>query len=188
MISIGLDLSINSTGICVYNDKTDEHNYYIITHKLTKKQKEFKHKHLKYILYEKEQPNKADEYREKERKKSANISSIVEQIEIIVQKFNKKGDLVCVIEGISYGSSSSSALADLAGLNHAVRYMLWSNNIPFKIVAPTENKKFAVGNGQADKDVMVAAWKKCQPEMAKIEDLKIDDVADAYFLSHFLEK
>lgn len=188
MISIGLDLSINSTGVCVYNDKTDEHNYFIITPKLTKKQKEFKHKSLKYILYDKEQPNKADEYREKERKKSSNISSITEQVEKIVQKYNKKGDLICMIEGISYGSSSSSNLADLAGLNHTIRYMLWSNNIPFKTVAPAENKKFAVGNGQADKDVMIAAWKKCQPEMAKIEDLKIDDVADAYFLSHFIEK
>ena len=106
MITIGLDLSINSTGVCVYNDKTDEHNYFIITHKLTKKQKEFKHKYLKYILYEKEAPNKADEYREKERKKSSNIALIVEQIEKIVQKYNKKGDLVCIIEGISYRSGS----------------------------------------------------------------------------------
>lgn len=188
MITIGLDLSINSTGVCVYNDKTEEHNYYIITHKLTKKQKEFKHKQLKYILYEKESPNKIDEYREKERKKSSNIALIVEQIEKIVQKYNKKGDLLCIIEGISYGSSSSSNLADLAGLNHVVRYMLWCNNIPFKTVAPTENKKFAVGNGQADKDVMISAWKHCQPEIAKIEDIKIDDVADAYFLSHFNER
>lgn len=185
MIRIGLDLSINSTGICVYNDKTNEHNYYIITHKLTKKQKEFKHKNLKYILYEKEAPNKADEYREKERKKSSNIAYIVEKIENLIQKYNKKGDLLCIIEGISYGSSSSSALADLAGLNHALRYMLWSNNVAFKIVAPTENKKFAVGNGQADKDLMISAWKKCQPDMAKITELKIDDVADAYFLSHY---
>ena len=186
MISIGLDLSINSTGICIHNDKTDEHNYFIITHKLTKKQKEFKHKHLKYILYEKESPNKADEYEVKENKKTNNISLIAEQIEKIVLR--QKGQVQCCIEGISYGSSSSSNLADLAGLNFVVRNMLWRHSIPFTIVSPAANKKFAVGNGQADKDLMINAWKRCQPEMAKIEDLKIDDVADAYFLSHFIDR
>jgi len=186
LVSIGLDLSINSTGVCVYNDKTDTHTYYIITHKLTKKQKEFKHKNLKYILYEKEAPNKIDEYEVKENKKTNNISLIAEHIEKIILK--QKGQVHCCIEGISYGSSSSSNLADLAGLNFVVRNILWRHDIPFTIVSPSANKKFAVGNGQADKAVMIDAWKHCQPEMAKIEDIKIDDVADAYFLAHYMEK
>lgn len=185
MIRIGLDLSINSTGVCVYNEKQDTHTYYIITHKLTKKQKNFSHKNFKYIQYEKEAPNKMDPYGEKEWKKTCNVSRIADQIENIVLK--QKGEVKCIIEGISYGSASSNNLADLAGLNFIVRHMLWTHNIDFDIVSPAANKKFAVGNGQADKDLMINAWKHCQPEMAKIEEIKIDDIADAYFLSHYEE-
>ena len=55
----------------------------------------------------------------------------------------------------------------------------------FVIVSPTQNKKFATGNGSADKDLMVFSWKKIEKCISDITEIKIDDLADAYFLSNY---
>ena len=177
---IGLDLSLNSTGICVLEEGKNP-KYFIIAGKMTKKMASFSHKQVSIIEYHKSQPDKNDEFVIREQKKTANIYNVVECIRKVVKKV--KGDKQCVIEGISYGSTGSAALADLAGLNYAVRCMLMSEGIAFVIVSPMQLKKFAVGNGGADKEVMVAAWKMCQPSLADIDGIKIDDIADAYFLA-----
>ena len=95
-----------------------------------------------------------------------------------------KPDLI-QMEGISYGSHSSSALADLAGLNFAIRMMLIDNSLNFNILAPTSIKKFAVGNGGAEKEVIIASWKKLDKNISNISDIKLDDLADSFFIAHF---
>jgi hypothetical protein len=90
------------------------------------------------------------------------------------------------MEGISYGSKGSSALADLAGLNFAIRMtILDDSNLQFNIIAPTSVKKFAVGDGGVEKDVMIASWKKLDKNISNITEIKLDDLADSYFISHF---
>ena len=121
------------------------------------------------------------EYSEKESIKTSNIYNIVTEIKNIIKKENPDE---CRIEGISYGSTGSAALIDLAGLNFMVRQMLIDLSIPFKIISPTSNKKFAVGNGQADKEVMVDSWIRLQPQMKGV-NIKVDDIADAFFLSNY---
>ena len=174
---IGLDLSINSTGVCVKND--DKYCYYIIVPKLTKKQQNLNHKSLKYLVYEKLESGET--YEEKEYSKSQSIYNIAKQIFKVIKAY--KPDLA-VIEGISYGSGSGH-VADLAGLNFIVRSMLLEQKIPFKIVSPMTNKKFAVGNGGAAKDVIVDSFIHCQPQFKNMQ-VKIDDIADAYFLANNL--
>ena len=44
-------------------------------------------------------------------------------------------------------------------------------------------KKRATGNGGADKDEMVWAWRQCDPKIKDVTDIKVDDLADAFFLS-----
>ena len=178
MIKIGLDLSINSTGICI--NKDNKYTYYIISSKLTKKQREFTHKRVHIIEYNKEVIDKNDSYEIKEYKKTINIYNVCKCIQDIVKKHK---DSHCYIEGISYGSVGSAALVDLSGLNFMVRYMLTSLGIPFTIISPTSNKKFATGNGNADKDMMIDAWKRLDKNIQDIKDIKIDDLADAFFLS-----
>lgn len=180
MISIGLDLSINSTGICI--NKDGKCKYYIIASKLTKKQQEFDHKYVHLIQYDKLQPE--GEYNVKETIKTNNINNIVLEIEKIIKKY--KPDQV-KIEGISFGSTGSAALIDLSGLNYMVRKMLIDNNIPFNIISPSQNKKFATGNGSAEKDVMIDAWKRLDKNISNITEIKIDDLADAYFLSCYVD-
>lgn len=186
MKTVGLDLSMKSTGVCVKDHSSGKCQYYIIANKMTKKQQNFSHSDVFYVPYEWQKPDKEDPFQIREQKKTSNVWNVTSAIRTILQSIKKKSrkdEIECVIEGISYGSSSSAALADLAGLNYAVRFMLTEEGIPFRLAAPTQLKKFAVGNGNADKEMMIAAWKKCQPEIADIDGIKDDDIADAYFLS-----
>ena len=178
MTIIGLDLSINSTGVCI--NKNNKYQYYIISSKLTRKQREFSHKYVSLIPYDKQ--NGGEDYARKEAIKTQNIFQIVQHIRTIIKKH--KPDLV-QIEGISYGSTGSSALVDLSGLNFMVRYMLEELHIPFNIISPSANKKAATGNGTAEKDIMIDAWKRMDKNIKDITEIKIDDLADSFFLSKY---
>jgi Holliday junction resolvasome RuvABC endonuclease subunit len=60
-------------------------------------------------------------------------------------------------------------------------------DIQFNILAPTSIKKFAVGDGGAEKDVMIASWKKLDKNITNIIDIKVDDLADSYFIAHYTQ-
>lgn len=175
---IGLDLSINSTGVCINKDNK-KFKYYIITNKTSRAYLNFDNKYINIRIYNKLQPE--GDYTQKESTKTRNIYNIVSIIEEIIKK--EKPDC-CNIEGISYGSRNSGALVDLAGLNFMVRQMLIKNNINYNIISPTANKKFAVGNGGVEKDVIVNSFLRLNPYLTNInKSIKLDDIADAYFLS-----
>ena len=63
---------------------------------------------------------------------------------------------VVFIEGYSMHSQGRVfAIAENQGF---LKCMLWANNIPFYSVAPTTIKKYATGMGNADKNMMYAAF------------------------------
>lgn len=179
---IGIDQSINSTGICVRQDSKTR--YYIVhaDSSLSKKARQFFEDHpkswFKHLYYPKQQPVKTSSYSDKEQAKAFNISAIGNLIEQIIKK--EKPDLV-QLEGVSY--SSNGNVVDLAGLNYVIRYILTRHQIPFKVISPSELKKRATGNGSAEKAEMIYVWLACDPKMREFESCKIDDVADAYFLT-----
>lgn len=194
MKTIGLDLSVNSTGVCVYEDQVIR--YYIVAsdQSMTKKKLNFIEEHmmtsdqifssglLYYYIYPKAI---GVTYEEREYAKTENICRIVHYLEEIV--LFERPDLV-VLEGISYGSLGSAALADLAGLNHTTRYMLNNQHIKWITATPTSVKKAACGNGSAKKDEMIYAWEHCDNRLIQYKSqLKLDDLADSYFLSRFIE-
>ena len=176
---MGIDPSINCTGVCV--SLNDEYIYNIIPSKMTKKMSNFKHPRINILSYNKLEMNDL-EYSDKEYNKVQNLVQICNKLEEIIDKFSVQ--LVCM-EGVSYGSVGSAALVDLAGLNFMIRYMLSKKGIKFIIVSPTSLKKFAVANGSATKDLMVYAWHELDQEMKTIKDIKVDDLADAYFLMQY---
>lgn len=183
MVIVGIDPSINCTGICVYNSVTMSHIYYMIVSKCTKKMREFSNEYVHIIEYNKLESNKG-EYSSKEYNKACNIYNICMIISDILQVHEP--DLV-QMEGVSYGSVGSAALVDLAGLNFAIRMILFKGDMQFNILAPTTIKKFAVGNGAAEKDVMIASWKKLDKNITNITDIKLDDLADSFFIAHYSE-
>lgn len=181
MTIIGIDPSINSTGVCVNED--GKYTYYIICSKMTKKMEQFSNPYIRLISYDK--TNYQDlEYSEKEFAKTRNACSICYHLSQIVDKH--KPDKV-YMEGVSYGSVGSAALVDLAGLNFMIRHMLFVKCVEFQIVSPTSNKKSFTGNGQADKDVMVDSWKRMDKNIYNIKEIKLDDLADAFALSCYRE-
>lgn len=190
MIYIGIDPSLNSTGICINVDGNCK--YYIITSKMTKKMKNFKNEYIQYLPYEKEDTNKKlNEYADVEFNKAHNIYNICVRVKQVI-KANVEwysGDNInnCEVfmEGVSYGSLGSAALVDLSGLNFAIRNVLIELGVKFTIVSPSQNKKFATGLGNADKEHMIFSWLMIEKHLKDIKDIKIDDLADAYFLSNY---
>ena len=190
MITIGIDPSLNSTGVCVnVNGKC---KYYIITSKMTKKMSAFKSEYIQYLPYNKQDTNKKlNEYADIEYNKAQNIYNICNRIRTIIKanvEWHAEDNLNnCEIfmEGVSYGSIGSAALVDLSGLNFAIRNVLLDLGVKFTIVSPSQNKKFATGNGAADKELMIYSWLKVEKHLKDITEIKIDDLADAYFLSNY---
>jgi Holliday junction resolvasome RuvABC endonuclease subunit len=185
---LGIDPSINSTGLCINID--DKHyKYYIITNsqnctkKFLKEIEEHPPKDITYLFYDK---NKNDtNYNVKEVCKLQNFVGIMDNIKYVLRK--EKPDVV-YMEGISYGSGNSSALADLAGLNFMIRYTVYQHfkTYNINIVSPKELKSRSCGNGNATKEEMVYLWFKCDKKMEAYKHLKVDDLADAYFLTRYV--
>lgn len=184
---IGLDQSMNSTGICCrYNDYI---KFYIVKpNKLTKKEQSSQSELIQYICFERQELCKEDNHI-REVQKTLNMIEAVEQIynTIYMEWINhNKCDIVICMEGISLGSKHTSSVMDLAGLNYLIRNTILVNNEWKLIVSPpSEIKKFATGNGNANKDSMITIFLSSFPE---IDIPKVDDIADAYFMCLYAMK
>lgn len=214
---IGIDQSINSTGITfqVYG-KTDsilskygllEKHFYIITgkDKLTKKEEkaQITYKDFDYVRYEKKDIKTANNSHTVELYKTYNLMKISRTIIGIISSYTKKyyvnekiNCYVCM-EGVSYQSSNTSSIIELAGLNYIIRYDLIRyfnggvtealqayNTFELVVSPPAEIKKFASGNGAAKKEVMVGLFEASHPNLYLIP--KIDDIADSYWMSEYV--
>lgn len=169
MTVIGLDLSINCTGVCIVDDIRSP-RYFIIPSKTTKKMKSFRHNRVEIMPYTKEDNATG--------KLSLNIKEIASKIEEIIS--TNRIDLA-VIEDTAL--AASGRVVDLAILNGYVRCLLDRYNIPFITPRPTQWKKEMIGNGMADKKWTIQAWKSLDP--IDYQGIKIDDCADAFFLASY---
>lgn len=204
MFFIGVDPSTNSTGVCIMhldkNGVIKTCNFYILkpdTHEklksgaekspLTKKELEAqaKYDNVDYIIYDKFRQDAEKSTIYNELHKTISYRSICEKLkEVIEEEIPLAGHVVCACqEGISYGSAMrSSAVFDLAGLNYMMRCTLMDICPSVYVTPPKIIKKFATGNGNADKKIMTEVFKMTFPD---IDIPKIDDIADAYFMALF---
>lgn len=195
-IFVGIDPSLNSTGLCLqfYEDnKMVKDIFYIIKpNKLTKREQVAQDTliNFDYVLYNKIDLNMyKDNNLFSEYWKTVNMISIVKKIkECIYDNIQgiKQYKLYIVQEGISYGSSArTKSVFDLAGLNYMIRNeFIEKENISFFIAPPTHIKKFATGIGNCKKELIIELFKSVEPKLA--EKLpKVDDIADAYYMSKF---
>lgn len=178
-IFIGIDQSINSTGITVLADK--DPIYYLIVPHLTRKMKAVNHPRLHYVEYTKVVPGKEANYTQRELAKTGNIYRISYEIKKIIDQWKPKR---VVMEGIAYGQAHSAALVDLAGLSFIIRTHILSTSTELIIVSPSELKRWATGNGAAEKGQMIYAWEALD-KIGKDLDVKLDDLADSYFMAQY---
>lgn len=195
-IFVGIDPSLNSTGLCLqfYEDnKMIKDIFYIIKpNKLTKREQTAQDTliNFDYVLYNKIDLNMyKDNNLFYEYWKTVNMISIVKKIKECIYdniQGRKQYKLYIVQEGISYGSSArTKSVFDLAGLNYMIRNeFIEKENISFFIAPPTHIKKFATGIGNCKKELIIELFKSVEPKLA--EKLpKVDDIADAYYMSKF---
>ena len=203
-IFIGIDQSINSTGITVQFDTDENKNFYIISGntKLTSKEQKAQntYNNFKYVLYNKQDPKTGKNNHESEMIKTYNLinisRTIIGIISYYVKQFDKCNVYVCM-EGISYQSAQTKSIMDLAGLNYIIRYDLIKyftitpegidkvHKYAIIIATPGEIKKFASGNGSAKKDVMIKLFESIFPNLYLIP--KIDDIADSYWMCEYVK-
>ena len=187
-VFIGIDPSINSTGMTIRTDTGFCRFFIIKGDKLTKKEKnaELDNSEIfEYCLYKKENVKDTNNAHERELAKAHNLSTIADTIyniiEELLQKFRKTSTIDSVticMEGISYGSIHSAAVMDLAGLNYLIRDRLHHHTVvgTLLVTPPAEVKRFYTGSGNANKQLMISPFKGSFPDF----DLpKIDDVCDS---------
>lgn len=187
-VFIGIDPSINSTGMTIRTDTGFCRFFIIKGDKLTKKEKNAQldnYEIFEYCLYQKENVKYTNNAHERELAKSHNLSTIADTIyniiEELLQQLRKTGTIDSVticMEGISYGSIHSAAVMDLAGLNYLIRDRLHHHTVvgTLLITPPAEVKRFYTGSGNANKQLMISTFKGSFPDF----DLpKIDDVCDS---------
>ena len=166
--------------------------YIIKPNKLTKREQAAQDTliNFDYVLYNKIDLNMyKDNNLFSEYWKTVNMISIVKKIKECIYdniQGRKQYKLYIVQEGISYGSSArTKSVFDLAGLNYMIRNeFIEKENISFFIAPPTHIKKFATGIGNCKKELIIELFKSVEPKLA--EKLpKVDDIADAYYMSKF---
>ena len=187
-VFIGIDPSINSTGMTIRTDTGFCRFFIIKGDKLTKKEKNAQSDNseiFEYCLYQKENVKDTNNAHERELAKAHNLSTIADTIyniiEELLQQFRKTSTIDTVticMEGISYGSIHSAAVMDLAGLNYLIRDRLHHHTVvgTLLVTPPAEVKRFYTGSGNANKQLMISTFKGSFPDF----DLpKIDDVCDS---------
>ena len=187
-VFIGIDPSINSTGMTIRTDTGFCRFFIIKGDKLTKKEKNAQSANFEifeYCLYQKENVKDTNNAHERELAKAHNLSTIADTIyniiEELLQQFRKTSTIDSVticMEGIYYGSIHSAAVMDLAGLNYLIRDRLHHHTVvgTLLVTPPAEVKRFYTGSGNANKQLMISTFKGSFPDF----DLpKIDDVCDS---------
>lgn len=196
-VFIGIDPSINSTGMTIRTD-TGYCRFFIIKgDKLTKKEKNAQLDNseiFEYCLYQKENVKDTNNAHERELAKAHNLSTIADTIYNIIEeslhqlrKISTIDSVTICMEGISYGSIHSAAVMDLAGLNYLIRDRLHHHTVvgTLLVTPPPEIKKFFTGSGTANKLVIINCFKQIYPNF---ELPKIDDIADSYSMSKYAQK
>lgn len=163
----GIDYSLTSPGICVY-DGGIEWNYNNCSFFYFGNDIEL----LKY--YEYEYPEYKSESERYQKLADWALNAV-------------NGCDIVFIEGYSYGSSGR--VFNIAENGGVLKNVLWKNRIPYEVLAPKQVKKFASGNGNASKKVMEDAFK----EEVKLDlrdlfkqptskDSPSSDIIDAYYI------
>ena len=197
MIRIGIDQSLSFTGVTVMDEGKNLLMQYGITHKKhTKWDKALREnpslgEKLKIIDYDYIEKSSGHSTFDIERIKYANLINL----SFVIQKNifnpvwnNLDHDITVYMEGISFGSRQTTAIAELSALNYLIRERICELSGDFVIVPPSQVKKNFTGNGVADKGLMMETYFQLEPWARDVSKyIKMDDIADSYAMACFDE-
>lgn len=95
----------------------------------------------------------------------------------------------CYIEG--YAFNAVGRVFQIAENTGLLKYKMWKENIPYRVFAPSEIKKFATGKGNCNKEKMYEAFlEETNIDIRKKLDIMnpktwnpISDIVDAYYIT-----
>lgn len=204
-IFVGIDPSLNSTGVAIWIKENDFYHLYNIRSKQTKKEASLipSAGAVSVILYEHTDAGAQKEDHHKfELIKTENIINITKEIKNILLSVMTDAvpddtinvNLHVCVETNAYSAGARSvSLVELSGLNFLIRYTVLNFNmddvdidVELICATPAEIKKYATGRGDADKELMLYCFSLLQPEICtKYSFMKLDDLADAHFMMLF---
>jgi Holliday junction resolvasome RuvABC endonuclease subunit len=177
-ITIGLDLSYNSTGIC-FQEITPTGTHYSFFNIVPKKSKHSKN--IQQIVYPKVTPPKEPTYTEQDMSKILNCHLISSTIRDLIKSYHDYTFTVNM-EGNVFTTNGAARLVDLTMLNTIVKLELTKLESikELYVFAPSNVKKVFTGKGNASKDLMISTFTDKYPDFDTTG--KIDDLVDAYAL------
>lgn len=193
MITIGIDMSKNSPGVCIHDGEDYRFLSFIRGQnkgKIAEHYKSMTEHGAEIYFYEKTQPPK-QEYSESEVWK---VNDAMEYTEWIVSHLPDSADAVG-IEGFSYGSSGN-AFIDIVGYGYAVRAGIVKKYGKDKLhVFSPGNVKKKAGKGNANKEKIMEFFMGLESDVCNTEFWKglkngtidrtkkpVDDITDAYYV------
>lgn len=174
-IIAGIDYSMNSPSICVWDTETEHkfENLRFFVYTRTKKWEGCFGKGNVHISLQ--EPFESNEERFR---RVANWAKAV---------FRTLGVDAAAIEGYSMSTKDSSRLCQIAEHTGLLKQQMYSLDIPFEIYTPSNVKKCFTGNGAAKKPEMIEQFTKLmkynliQSMDVTAKDMKpVDDIADSY--------
>ena len=185
---VGIDFSMNSTGVCIESDGTNRFYNFRRTNLLVRTQEVYDNADVHIIDMGRVSINSIDNYSDREFLKLKEAHSIANTIIGVIPE----GSCVA-LEGLSYGGRGTRML-DIAGFQYVLRYLLYQQSKVLKFYPPTTVKKFVL-KGNASKEDMVNEFIKIGL-LDDISDNLLDkdlysspftDFADAYFIKELLK-
>ena len=206
MYYVGIDLSLNSTGMVICKNN----NYEFFSFVNGDFDKEFKNKHGRVLSEFKTHKEisqfvnvfnytrylNVEDYQISEYNKIYDADKVTD---LIVSKIPDNS--IIAIEGFSYASKSRSFI-DIISYASVLRYKIFKKFKKLLVFSPSEIKKFATGKGNADKFKMFDAILNENIQHPYFEYLEnnadslvtktkikkpIDDINDAYFVCQLLK-
>jgi len=160
---IGLDMSINGTGICIFNNVQNMVHVEVVEPKLLASSDVAK------CVIGRLRISDFSRYRE-----------VVNRIIQLIKAFQVKA---VVIENYAFGIRKSKSLTKLGELGGILRNALIDMSIPFTEVTPNSAKKFISGKGVCPEPLMLLkVAKKWKEEFDSVKDRRKIDAAIAYGL------
>jgi Holliday junction resolvasome RuvABC endonuclease subunit len=179
-IHIGIDYSMTSPGIAVYDSEKDFVTLYSFSNSRVEKSKVVKDKFEAYVL------TNAEVYKSQIQR----YDMLARKVLAVLNRHELDKDQVVYIEGYSMGSKGQ--VFGIAENTAILKHYLFKSGITVKEIAPTSLKKFACGSGRAQKEDMCKAFNDkfgvdLKAEIAPNRKLgsPVTDLCDAYWIAHY---